>query len=185
MRGRLCGSQTRRVSEIRVARDSDWDQIWPFFRAIVAAGETYAYPADLTSQQAQQLWMEQRPSQTVVWIDDDGCVLGSAKMGPNRPGNGDHIGTASFMVSPDARGKGVGRALGEYVVHWHREHGFHGIQFNAVVETNDSAVRLWKSLGFKVIGTVPDAFRSPTHGLVGLHVMYLPLQAQSSTVADQ
>ena len=49
------------------------------------------------------------------------------------------------------------------------------MQFNAVVETNTAAVRLWQSLGFEVVGTVPGAFRSATHGYVGLHVMHLPL----------
>ncbi|MBD2758671.1 GNAT family N-acetyltransferase [Yimella sp. cx-573] len=169
------------MSEIRPATAADWEQIWPFFRDIAQAGETYAYPADLPSDQARDLWMEQPPGATVVWADDDGTVLGSAKMGPNRPGNGSHIGTASFMVSPHARGKGVGRALGEYVVQWHRDQGFHGIQFNAVVETNESAVKLWKSLGFNVIGTVPESFRHPAHGLVGLHVMYLPLNGTART----
>jgi hypothetical protein len=60
-------------------------------------------------------------------------------------------------------------------VRWHREQGFHGIQFNAVVETNTAALRLWQDLGFAIVGTVPDAFRHPTQGLVALHVMYLPL----------
>jgi GNAT superfamily N-acetyltransferase len=96
-------------------------------------------------------------------------------MGPNRPGRGSHIGTASFMVSSAARGRGVGRALAEHVVAWHRDEGFRGIQFNAVVETNTAAVSLWRSLGFTVVGTVPGAFDHPRHGYVGLHVMYLPL----------
>jgi GNAT superfamily N-acetyltransferase len=79
------------------------------------------------------------------------------------------------MVAPEARGRGAGRRLGEYVVQWHRDAGVRGIQFNAVVETNTAAVRLWQDLGFRIIGTVPGAFRSPTHGYVGLHVMYLDL----------
>ena len=108
-------------------------------------------------------------------LEDDGRILGSAKMGPNRPGRGDHVGTASFMVDPAAHGRGVGRALASYVVAWHREQGFAGIQFNAVVETNTAAVHLWQSLGFEIVGTVPGAFRSTTHGRVGLHVMYLSL----------
>jgi ribosomal protein S18 acetylase RimI-like enzyme len=60
-------------------------------------------------------------------------------------------------------------------VSWHREQGFRGICFNAVVETNTAAVRLWKALGFEIIGTVPGAFRHCEHGYVGLHVMFLPL----------
>ena len=154
--------------------EEDWPQVWPFFDEIVQAGETYAYPLDLTSEQAHALWTPPAPAQTVVYEGPD-RILGSALMGPNRPGRGSHVGTASFMVAPEARGRGVGRALGEYVVQWHRDHGFRAIQFNAVVETNTAAVHLWESLGFQVLGTVPEAFDSAEHGLVGLHVMHLAL----------
>jgi L-amino acid N-acyltransferase YncA len=159
---------------IRPASDADWEQIWPFFEAIVAGGETYAYPEGLGSDRARELWMERPPALTVV-LEDDGRVLGTAKMGPNRPGRGDHVGTASFMVDPAASGRGVGRALASYVVDWHRTQGYAGIQFNAVVETNLAAVHLWQSVGFEVLGTVPGAFRSASHGRVGLHLMYLDL----------
>ena len=159
---------------IRPATDDDWPGIWPIFDATVRAGETYAYPLDLTSEQARDLWLERPPGLTVV-LEEGDEILGTAKMGPNRPGPGDHVGTASFMVAESARGRGVGRRLGEYVVQWHRDQGYRGIQFNAVVETNESAVRLWQKLGFEIVGTVPGAFRSPTRGYVGLHVMYLPL----------
>ena len=159
---------------IRPMTEADWPQVWPFFDEIVQAGETYAYPLDLTSDQAHDLWMERPPGLTVV-LEEEGELLGTAKMGPNRPGRGDHVGTASFMVSEAAQGRGVGRRLGEYAVQWHRDQGFRGIQFNAVVETNEVAVRLWQKLGFEIVGTVPGAFRSATHGHVGLHVMYLPL----------
>ena len=161
-------------ADIRVATDADWPRIWPFFAATMAAGETYAFPLDLTEATGRGWWMESVPGQTVV-LERDGRVLGSAKMGPNRPGHGDHIGTASFLVAPDARGRGIGRSLAEYVVQWHRDQGYRGIQFNAVVETNEAAVELWLSLGFEIIGTVPGSFRSPAHGYVGLHVMFLAL----------
>ena len=156
--------------EIREATDDDWAQIWPFFQQIVLDGETYAYPEDLTSDTARELWFE--PGGRVVAAVDGPTVLGTAKTGPNRPGRGSHVSTASFMVSPATAGKGVGRALGEHVLGWAREAGFRSMQFNAVVETNTGAVHLWRSLGFEVIGTVPEAFDSRRHGYVGLHVMY-------------
>jgi L-amino acid N-acyltransferase YncA len=159
---------------IRPMTPDDWPRVWPFWREVVEAGETYAYPVDLTSEQAQALWTMAPPGVTVV-LEDDGEVLGSATMGPNRPGRGSHVGTASFMVAGWARGRGVGRRLGEHVVAWHREQGYAAIQFNAVVETNTVAVLLWQDLGFRVVGTVPGAFESRTHGRVGLHVMHLPL----------
>ena len=160
--------------EIRTAVAADWARIYPFFSAIVAAGETYAYPEGLSSAAAEALWMEPAPGLTVVAVDGDD-VLGSAKMGPNRPGRGAHIATASFMVDPAARGRGVGRALGEYMIDWATAAGYHGIQFNAVVETNVVAMRLWLALGFEIIGTVPEAFEHPTNGLVGLNILYKKL----------
>jgi L-amino acid N-acyltransferase YncA len=157
--------------EIRTATDDDWPRIWPFFSAIVAAGETYAYPEDLTEATARPLWMEAPPARTVV-AEADGVILGSAKAGPNRPGRGAHIATASFMIDPAQQGRGIGRALGRHVVDWARRNGYHGMQFNAVVETNTTAVALWQSLGFQILTTVPEAFDSRAYGRVGLHVMY-------------
>ncbi|MGZ4631867.1 MAG: N-acetyltransferase family protein [Actinomycetes bacterium] len=156
---------------IRRADGGDWPRIWPTFVHIVAAGETYAYPDGLTLESARSLWMEEPPGQTVVAVEDD-TVLGSAKMGPNRPGRGAHVATASFMVDPAHQGLGVGRALGRFAVEWARAEGYHGMQFNAVVETNAAAVALWQSLGFQILATVPEAFDHSRHGLVGLHVMY-------------
>lgn len=157
---------------IRDAVEGDLAQIARFFRDIVAAGETYAYPEDLDDQAIADLWLERPPGRTVVAANDQGIVVGSAKMGPNRPGRGSHIATASFMVDPAAQGRGIGRALGEEAVRWARDQGYRGMQFNAVVETNAAAVRLWQSLGFAIMTTIPEAFSHPRHGLVGLHVMY-------------
>ena len=161
---------------IRVATEQDWPRIYPFYAAIMAEGKTYAFPPDQTLDEARPWWMEQPPGQMVVAVDDDGAILGSAKMGANRPGRGSHVATASFLVDPPRQGRGVGRALGEYVLDWCRAQGFHGIQFNAVVESNQPAVRLWRAIGFDVIGTVPEAFDHPEDGLVGLHVMYQRLR---------
>ena len=160
---------------IREATDADLPAFVPIFREIVDTGETYAYPQDLSDAQIGALWLESAPGRTVMAVDDDGTLLGSAKMGPNRPGRGSHVGTASFMVGSAARGKGVGRALAEDMVAWHRREGYAAIQFNAVVETNVAAVRLWQGLGFEILTTVPAAFESRTHGRVGLHLMVLEL----------
>lgn len=157
---------------IRDALPSDLPHIVPFFRAIVAAGETYAYPEDLDDAAIAALWLEPPPGRCVVAVDGAGAVLGSAKMGPNRPGRGAHVATAAFMVDPAAQGRGVGRALGEDAIRWAGARGYRAMQFNAVVETNAAAVRLWRGLGFVIVGTVPEAFDHPRHGLVGLHVMH-------------
>ena len=51
--------------DIREATGEDFEQIWPFFREIVAAGETYAYPRDITQEEAFKIWMD-APRKTFV-----------------------------------------------------------------------------------------------------------------------
>ena len=158
--------------EIRPIREADWPQVHGLVVEVASAGETYAMDIPQTAEETREFWAGQ---QLVVAVDGD-TVLGSAKMGPNRPAQGAHVGTASFVVTAAARGRGIGRALGEYAVEWHRANGFAGIQFNAVVSTNTGAIRLWQSLGFETIGVVPGAFRLPDGSFADLHVMYLRLE---------
>lgn len=154
-----------------MAGSDDWPQLWPIFSSIVAAGDSFAYPEDLASDDARALWMEAPPGTTVVAVID-GIVVGTAKAGPNRQGRGAHVATASFMVAPAERGRGVGAALCEWALDWATTSGFKAMQFNAVVETNAGAIALWRRYGFEVLATVPEAFDHREHGLVGLHVMH-------------
>jgi GNAT superfamily N-acetyltransferase len=160
--------------QIRDASMGDWPVLWPIVKAVVDAGETYVWRPTPTSEEMRDIWLEPQPWRVFV-AELDGEVVGTAKVGPNRPGRGSHIATASFIVSPQHQGRGIGRHLGEFAIDWAADAGYTGMQFNAVVETNTGAVALWRSLGFSTIGTVPAAFDHPTAGLVGLHIMYRPL----------
>lgn len=166
---------------IRDATDGDWPEIWPFFREIVAAGETYCWPVDMAESRARHEWMGGARTSVLVAVGDgppeadSGAVLGTASIHPNREGNGDHVANGSFMVDPTRSGRGVGRALAEAALDRARADGYRAMQFNAVVESNTGAVALWRSLGFEIIGTAPGAFRHPRDGDVGLHIMYRTL----------
>jgi L-amino acid N-acyltransferase YncA/predicted enzyme related to lactoylglutathione lyase len=155
---------------IRDAGTADWAAIWPFFREIVAAGETYTWPRDMSEDAARAAWFPS-PGRTVVALLG-GTVVGTAKTQPNQGGPGAHVANASFMVDPAYAGRGVGRALGEHVLGTARADGYRAMQFNAVVASNAGAVRLWSSLGFTVVGTVPAAFDHPRLGPVPLLIMY-------------
>ena len=148
--------------------------MFKIFRSIVRRGDTYAIADDISSDDAKNLWVNRAPGATVVAERGDD-IFGTAKFGPIRSASGAHIANASYMVAPGWQGRGVGRTLCEYSLQWARDHDYRGVQFNAVVETNEHAVRLYESLGFTIIGTVPGAFHHPTRGYVGLHVMYLDL----------
>ncbi|MGA2014056.1 MAG: GNAT family N-acetyltransferase [Solirubrobacteraceae bacterium] len=160
---------------IRAATAGDWSGIWRIVREVVVAGDTFAYAPEMTENEARALWMVASPGRTTIAVDGV-AVLGTANMYANRAGPGAHVASASFMVASAARGGGVGRALVEDALTWARAAGFRSMQFNAVAETNAAAVELYRSVGFSIAGTVPDAFDHPEHGLVGLHVMYLKLR---------
>jgi L-amino acid N-acyltransferase YncA len=161
--------------QIREATAEDWPAIWAFYEQIVEAGETFTYPSGLGSDWHREVWMLPSPNRTVVAVDEAGQILGTAKMNRNHQGNGSHVAGASYMVDPSCSGRGVGRALCEYSLQWARAAGFRLMQFNAVVETNVNAVRLYRSLGFEIAGTLPEGFRHPKEGYVGLHIMYCRL----------
>jgi GNAT superfamily N-acetyltransferase len=157
--------------EIRDVVDSDWAAVWGFMQQILAAGDTYCWPTN-TSEEAARAWWMDKPGGRVLVAVEDGAVVGTAELHPNQPAAGSHVANAGFMVSPTAASRGVGRALAKRVLEVAVEDGYAAMQFNAVVETNASAIRLWESLGFTILGTVPEAFRHPARGLVGLHIMH-------------
>ncbi|MFF0779125.1 GNAT family N-acetyltransferase [Streptomyces sp. NPDC003720] len=157
--------------EIRAFEESDWPQTWPFMEPIIRKGDTFCYDPLQSEAQAHEMWVVPPPGHVVVAVEDR-RVIGTSNMYPNRPGPGSHIASRNFMVAPEARGRGVGRALGEYLLDWARGSGFAGVQFNAVAASNAPALGLYERLGFAVVGTVPGAFRHPSLGPVGLHVMY-------------
>ena len=157
--------------EIRPYVESDWAQLWPVMAEVARAQETYAYEPDMTAEQGRAAWIAPAPWETFVAVDGD-RLLGSARTGPNRPGPGSHVSTASFLVDADARGRGVGTALCRHVLDRAVERGYAGMQFNAVVETNRAAVAVYERFGFTIVGTVPGAYEHATAGRVGLHVMY-------------
>src|SRR4051794_19962693 len=171
-------SRAVHVAEKLIVRDyahADWPLVWPVIEEVVRAGDTFPYPTDLTEEEARGIWLENGPGgRTSVAVEGD-RVLGTAKMGRNRPGPGSHVATASYMVSAEARGRGVGRALVVDSLDWARECGFAAMQFNAVVATNTGAVRLYESLGFTVVGTVPKAHELPTGERVDLRIMHVEL----------
>jgi len=160
---------------IRDATAGDWPAIWAFMRRIVAAGETFSWDRDTGEDQARARWFPAPPGRTVVAVDADGTVLGTAETHPNHGGPAAHVASAGFMVDPARSGRGVGRALAEHALSQARADGYRAMQFNAVAETNTGAVHLWRSVGFTVLATVPEGFCHPAKGYVGLHIMYRPL----------
>ena len=160
--------------KIRRATAADADGIWRIFQAVVAPGDTYSFTADTTEREAVAYFLG--PGITSFVAEDDGRVIGMYKLIPNRIGRGSHVANASFMVDPNAQGRGAGRALGEHCLDEARRQGYDAMQFNFVVSTNVAGVALWKKLGFKIVGTLPKAFEHATLGRVDAYVMHRSLR---------
>ena len=167
---------TTAAFSIRAATDADRDVIWDIFQATIAPGDAFVYDPNTPREEAMAYWFA-KGTRTYV-AEREGRVLGSYILRANRPGLGDHVANAGFMVDPAARGLGVGRAMGEHALDEARRLGYRDMQFNFVISTNESAVHLWQELGFRIVGTLPGAFRHARKGLVDAYVMFRSLDEQ-------
>jgi ribosomal protein S18 acetylase RimI-like enzyme len=156
--------------QIRRARKPDRQAIWQIFRAVVATGDTYVFDPKTSRAKALTYWLGQGV-RCYVAVSDQGLV-GTYILKQNQPGLGSHVANAGFMVEPSARGRGVGRAMAEHCLQEATRLGYRAMQFNFVVATNKTALRLWKDLGFEIVGRLPRAFRHSGLGFVDVYVMY-------------
>jgi ribosomal protein S18 acetylase RimI-like enzyme len=182
---------------IREATDSDREVIWNVFHEIIAAGETYPIAPNISREDALAYWFQRGAH---VYVADGGAgfvgeaasfpgtltasptgqpqdrrIVASYTLHPNQSGGGAHVANAAFIVAANARGQGIGRAMGVHCFSEARRLGFRAMQFNFVVSTNEPAVKLWQELGMKIVGTLPGAFRDPTKGYVDVYVMFREL----------
>ncbi|MGO4478520.1 N-acetyltransferase family protein [Massilia sp. 2TAF26] len=161
--------------QIRPARDADFSAMWTIFQAHVATGETFAHGPATSREDSHDYWFA--PSATTfVAVKGGERILGMYKLQPNHLGRGDHVANASYMVSPNAQGVGIGRMLGEHSIEEARRQRYLAMQFNYVVSTNSPAINLWKRLGFSIVGTLPKAYRHRRLGYVDAYVMYKLLE---------
>src|SRR5437870_8061677 len=159
-----------RLLQIRRARKEDREAIWEIFHAVVAGGDTYVFDPNISRRKALAYWLG--PKTRCYVALSERAIVGHYILKANQPGLGSHVANAGFMVSPSARGRGIGRAMAEHCLREAARLGFRAMQFNFVVATNKTAVRLWKDLGFRMVGTLPGAFRHTRRGFVDVYVMY-------------
>jgi L-amino acid N-acyltransferase YncA len=159
---------------VRLATEDDGDAIWKIFQETIRTGDTFVHDASTPRDKALSYWCAADAATFVA--EQDGKVIGSYLLRPNQPGLGDHVANAGYMVDPNARGSGAGRAMGEHSLDEARRRGYRAMQFNFVVSTNQSAVHLWRQLGFNIVGTLPGAFRHAQKGFVDAYVMFRSLE---------
>lgn len=140
---------------------------------VVKSGEAFMQDDSFRFNEWENYWMGK---ETLTYVAVEGeHIAGSYVLKPNNPGRGAHIANGSYMVNPVYRGKKIGELLGIHSLQTAKTYGYTGIQFNAVVATNQIAIQLWQKLGFKIVGTNPKAFNHPQHGFVATNTMFREL----------
>lgn len=155
---------------IRSATIHDQDAIWTILEPVIRAGETLALPRDMAKNAAIGYWLASDKKSFVA--EDDGTIVGTYYLRANQAGGGDHVCNCGYVTRNASRRLGVGRLMCKHSLAEAARIGFRAMQFNCVVSTNEDAVKLWKSLGFDIVGTLPGAFRHPAAGVVDAYVMF-------------
>ena len=159
--------------QIRKAETTDREDVWSILKNIIEKGDAYAFSPDTPKEEMLNWWFA--PEKHTYVATDDDKVTGTFVIKDNQPGLGSHIANAAYAVSPDVRGKGTGKEMGAFSLKEAKKLGYRAMQFNLVVKTNESAVSLWKNLGFEIIGEIPEAFKHAELGYVNAYIMYQKL----------
>jgi ribosomal protein S18 acetylase RimI-like enzyme len=155
---------------IRPAGAKDDDELWRVIEPTIRAGETYPLAPDLSKADALAYW--RAPQHEVFVAEREGVIAGTYYLRANNQGGGAHVANCGYIVAPQAKGRGVARAMCAHSIERARERGFRDMQFNFVIASNERAVRLWQSCGFAIVGRLPEAFLHPRLGHVDALVMY-------------
>ncbi len=160
---------------IRPFEGGDWGGVWAILEPVFRAGETYAVAVDISEAEARRLWTGPPKSAFVAEDRGSGQLLGTYYLKPNHEGPGSHVCNCGYVVAQSARGRGLASMMCVDSQREAVERGFRAMQFNLVAASNEGAARLWRELGFDIVGTLPGAFRHPRLGFVDAHVMFKAL----------
>ena len=155
---------------IREVAASHSGAIWRILEPVIRGGETYTLPLDMNREEALAYWNS--PGHEVFVAEENGEILGTYYLRANQKGGGAHVANCGYMTGLWASGRGVARAMCQHSLEHAKTRGFRAMQFNFVVSSNERALRLWKSMGFEIVGWLPGAFMHPTLGAVDALVMY-------------
>lgn len=160
---------------IREWKIEDVEQLCVIWNEIIHSGAYYMGEQEMDCKAMKEMCSVQ--TKTCCIVNEKGVIGGFYILHPNHIGRGQHIANATYAVKSEFRGCGLGRALVKDSIYNAKAHHFKGFQFNAVVSTNEAAVKLYEQLGFKIVGTAPGAFRLKDNEYVDLYIMFMNLEA--------
>ncbi len=158
---------------LRPTQKEDADSIGQIALEVIQTGDTWIFAPDSSKEKLLDYFFDKKKYLYVAEIESE--IVGFFFLTENQKDLGSHIANAGYMVSPGQQIKGIGRAMANFSLIEAKILGFQAMQFNFVVKTNEKAVHLWQSLGFQIIGEIPEAFQHSELGLVNAFIMYKKL----------
>ena len=143
------------MATVRKLSEKDIPEAVSIWNKVVEEGKAFPQTEYLDEKSGAEFFAQQ--TYTAV-AELDGKVVGMYILHPNNIGRCGHICNASYAVKYGMRGKHIGEALVTDCLEQAKAHGFGILQFNAVVASNEPALKLYKKLGFVQLGTIPKGF---------------------------
>ena len=162
---------------IRAYSPADLPAMTEIWNTIVEEANAFPQDEPLSLNAAEAFFKAQSLSAVAVEPDETGqeTLLGLYILHPNNIGRCGHIANSSYAVKAGLRGRKIGELLVRDSLVKARELDFTLLQFNAVVNTNIAAIRLYEKLGFHQLGTIPGGFRLADGSCEAIRLFYIEL----------
>lgn len=140
--------------------EDEMQQGFELMNGVITEGKSWPFDQPFSSLLEYRRYFHSHASFALTFIDQEEHgtdVLGCFYVKPNFPGRCSHICNGGFITSPKYRGLGIGKFMGETFKKLAKDLGYRASLFNLVFANNMSSVRLWRSLGFQELATIPRA----------------------------
>src|SRR3989338_10015142 len=153
--------------------DSERKELYELFLEIIKEGDSYPHTLQYSFDDFLGYFF---PKGSKVLICKKGKeIAGGFYLKTNFAGNSSHIANCGYIVGKEYRGQKIGFHLGKCSIDIAKEMGYRGIIFNLVFKENKPAVNLWQKLGFKIIGTIPNAIKKSDGNFQDGYIMFINL----------
>lgn len=164
-----CTLESGQKVQLVEATEDHYEQMRLMLNSTIEEGGTYPQDSTLSPDQFKAYYLAGTtfcviPVEEGVGEFSPNEVFGCFYIKPNFPGHCSHICNGGFITKESARRKGIAKFMGSKYILLAKALGFRASMFNLVFVTNIGSLRLWRALGFKEIGRIPNAGFYPSLG---------------------
>ena len=153
--------------------EKDIPEMISIWNCIVEEGNAFPQEEFLTVETGLPFFRNQTLTAIAVSNKE---IVGLYILHPNNIGKCSHIANASYAVKKGHRGEKIGEKLVIHSLESAKDRNFRILQFNAVVATNEVALKLYKKIGFIQLGVIPGGFHLKGNEYLDIIPHYIQLK---------